>query len=98
MARSVYPLNQLVRNTATFTVNGTPTDPTTITATVRKPNGTTTAYVYGTDAWPTRSSAGIYVVDIVGNASGIWRVRFEGTGAAQTAVERMFVIDQSEVL
>lgn len=85
---------------ATFTVGGTPTDPTTITLRVKQPDGTVT--VYGPYDGNTggsgiiRESAGVYTPAIVLDDAGYWFARWEGTGAAAGAVEHQAIVDPSE--
>ena len=75
---AIYDKGYQVRVTATFTSDGTNTDPTDnaddVTVTWRKPSG-------GTDATPTatRSATGIYYVDLTLEEVGIHSVRFQGT-------------------
>ena len=75
---AIYDKGDQVRVTATFTSDGTNTDPTDnaddVTVTWRKPSG-------GTDATPaaTKSTTGIYYVDFDLNEKGIHTVRFQGT-------------------
>ena len=75
---AIYDKGDQVRVTATFTSDGTNTDPTDnaddVTVTWRKPSG-------GTDATPTatKSTTGIYYVDLTLEEVGIHSVRFQGT-------------------
>lgn len=97
MARSVHESGTLVRATGTFKVDGVVTDPTTVTAIISEPDGTETTYVYGTDAELVKDSTGVYHVDISAMTAGRWVYRFEGTGAAQAAGERVFLVEESGV-
>jgi hypothetical protein len=97
MARGAYEVGALVRATATFQVGSTATDPSTITAIVRPPSGSSATYVYGTDAELVKDSTGVYHVDIDVNAAGRWVYRFAGSGAAQAAGEEIFIVEDSEV-
>lgn len=65
----------------TFSVSGTPTDPTTVTLAVTSPTGTTTTYTYA-DGEITRSSAGVYTKDVACTESGVWTYVWTGTGTA----------------
>lgn len=80
MAPNRYVVGQMVRFTATFSLNGTPTN-TTVAVSVKNPNGTVTA--------PTATSGGtgVYYVDQVLDVKGRWAVRFAGSGAVVAAVE-----------
>jgi len=85
---------------ATFTVGVTPTDPTTITVRVKKPDGTVT--VIGPVAGATggsgivRVSAGVFKTDITLDDAGYWFFRAEGTGVAAATEESHAIVDPSE--
>ncbi|MCH2670244.1 MAG: hypothetical protein MK009_10405 [Gammaproteobacteria bacterium] len=74
---AVYDKGDQVRVTATFTSNGVAADPTDnandVTVTWRKPSG-------GTDATPTatKSTTGIYYVDLTLSEAGMHHVKFQG--------------------
>lgn len=74
---ATYDKGDSVRLTATFTSNGSATDPTDqvndVTVTWRKPSG-------GTDATPTatRTGTGVYYVDLTLAEVGLHTVRFTG--------------------
>lgn len=74
--------SELATLTNTFSVSGTPTDPTTISLDVTTPSGTTTTYTYG-GGTITRTSAGVYTKDIACSEDGEWQYVWTGTGAAQ---------------
>lgn len=93
--RSVYELGTQVRATGTFQVSSVATDPTTVTAIIRAPAGTETTLVFGADSALVKDSTGVYHVDIATNAAGRWLYRFEGTGAAEAAGERVFLVEES---
>ena len=57
---------------------GTVFDPTTVTAKFTDPSGTTTTYVFGTDAELVQNSTGDYQFDVNVDAAGVWRYRIEG--------------------
>ena len=87
----------LVRCTGTFTNSaGTVVDPTVVLFKVKSPAGTTTTYTYGTDVEVVRDSAGVYHVDVDGNAAGQWYYRVYSTGTGQAAEEGRFSVDGSE--
>lgn len=79
-----------VRATVTFTSDGDPVDPGTVTGTVKDPDGTTTVYTYGSDSELTRSSAGVYRLLIPADIDGLWRVRLHSTGSGKAAIESRF--------
>ena len=74
---ATYDNGDQVRVTGTFTTAGTLADPTGdaagITITWRKPSG-------GTDATPaaTKSSTGVYYVDVTLNEVGVHTIKFQG--------------------
>ena len=90
-----YQVGDLVKCSGTFTVGGTPTDPTITTFRFMSPDHVLTSYVYNTDAQLVRDSAGVFHVNLSVTLSGIWHFRFEGTGAAQAADESEFFVEES---
>lgn len=98
MTIHVYKKGQKVQARCEFKVWDTETaawvltDPTTVTCKVRPPSGSVSAYVYGTDAALGKESTGVYVLDLVTNATGEWFFRFEGTGACVAVEESAFKV------
>ena len=84
---SVYDIGDKVILRAAFDTDGAPNDPTTLTAQVRRPDGTMTTYTYLTTADIVRDSTGRYHLDVVIDQAGTWYVRWAGTGTAQAAEE-----------
>jgi len=81
-----YDIGDGRRFTATYTdIDGAAADPTTVTVRIREPDGTVTAYVYGTDAEVVKSTTGVYYVDWTFNQTGRHQVRWEGAGDVTTA-------------
>ncbi len=84
---------------ATFTVGGTPTDPTTITVKTRNPSGTITTIgpVSGATGGSgiVRVSAGVFNTVIPITASGYWAANFTGTGTAAASEDHEFIADPS---
>ena len=85
---------------STFTVGGTPTDPTSLIVRIRNPAGTITTITENTPAAPTlpivRVSAGVFkhqgiALDTIGH----WYVNFKGTGAVAAAEEHEAIVDPS---
>lgn len=60
------------------------TDPTTVTCTSLKPDGTETTYTYGTDSELTKSSTGNYMLTITASQPGQWGYRWLTTGTGTT--------------
>lgn len=93
--RNTYLVGQAPRFSATFDVDGAPTDPTVTTFRYKQPDGTVAALVSGTDVELVRDSAGVFHVDLLLGADGWWTVRWEGTGAAQAADEYQIRVEPS---
>lgn len=87
-----YEFGEVVRVFDTVTVSGAPADPSTITLTIRKPDGT-----IATPA-TTHDGLGLFHADVATDQAGTWRYRFSGTGAAAGAGEKAFRVRASRVL
>jgi len=90
-------INQYVEGTetqlsATFTVGGILTDPTTVTCKVKDPTGNITTYTNQIS----HPSTGTYSINIFLNISGTWYYRWEGTGAATVAAENQLRVKTSQ--
>ena len=92
---NTYDINDVARLSSAFTADGTATDPTTITLTVRTPAGVEASYTYAL-AELTKSSAGVFYRDQDCTESGTWYYRFTGTGAVKAAGEAAFVVRRSQ--
>jgi hypothetical protein len=85
---------------AAFTTGGVATDPTTVTLTVKKPDGT--LLVYG---WPTpgatgsltREAAGRFYADVLLTIKGVWKYELAGTGAVTTVEQGSFAVEKRQV-
>lgn len=87
----------LVRVTITFeSATGAAVDPAVVKAQVRDPQLQITTYIYGTDPDLTKTSAGIYVLDVDADQAGIWFVRGVSTGSGQAAEEAGFIVEESQ--
>lgn len=95
MAINLFDIDDKVRLTATFTVGGAVTDPTTIELKVKDPAGTITTYTFAL-AQVIRSSAGVYYYDVTPDQSGTWYYHWKGTGTAQAAAEHEFQVKVSK--
>ena len=94
----VYQLGTAVTITETFSVLGTPTDPTTVTYKVVDPLGTETTYVFGVAPEVTNPSAGVYVLDLPPTTEpGTWLYSITGTGAVEAVGSGEFTVLQSSV-
>lgn len=77
--------NTLVQITNAFTVNGVPTDPTTVSVIVTDPAGNSTSYTYDPGTI-TRTGEGDYALNVacspaVTGSYGLWNFVWTGTGA-----------------
>lgn len=95
---NTFEIGSMPRLSATFAVSGTPTDPTTVTFKLRKPDGSITTYLYGVDAQLVKSSAGVYYVDWTTALEGIHIWRMAGAGACVAAEEQSFHVRGSDVI
>ena len=97
-----YDVGDAVRvstSTAFTDSNSTAFDPDTITAKFKNPSGTTTPYVYGTDAERVKDATGDYHFDINVTAAGTWYYRIEGVtsgGDKRGADEGNFIASPTE--
>lgn len=91
-----YSKGDLVRCSASFADSaGAATNPTAVLFQVKTPAGTTTTYVYGTDAQLVRPSTGNYYVDVDASQVGTYHYRFYSTGTGQAADEGSFRVKDS---
>ncbi len=102
MTDGPYDIGDGLEATATFAVGATPTDPTTVTAEVREPDGTVTIYTYSAapsqpDPHITRASAGVYELVLVPDAAGAWVVRWAGTGAVTAVVTQVYTVSANPI-
>lgn len=86
-----YELGDIARLNVSFTVSGVLTDPTTITAKVLKPDGTSTTYTVGSMI---HVSTGVYYLDVTCTASGRWTYKYVGTGAAADVGTGEFYVNE----
>lgn len=94
----VYPYNQAIESTVTWDAfdGTTVTDPTTVTFRLVDPAGTSTDYVYGTDAQVTRSSTGVYVfAGVPLTTKGTWYWGWLADGVIDTSKEGRWVVGNS---
>lgn len=98
MAINVFDTGDKVRLSAAFTdISGAAQDPGGVTFKIRAPDGTTTSYVYLTDAALVKDSTGNYHVDWVIATAGRYRYRFAGVTSGQAAAENVFRAEASGV-
>jgi len=89
---NLYKKGQKVRCSVDFKVADVLTNPTTVTFKSKKPSGTVTTLVYGTDADLVRDATGQYHADVVTDEKGEWNFRFEGTGTCTAVEEAAFTV------
>jgi hypothetical protein len=77
--RTAYDLGDVAVLNVTFSVAGVPTDPTTVSLTVAKPDGSLTVYSSGQVS---HDGPGVFHVDVTADQAGDWVWRWVGTGAA----------------
>jgi len=87
-----YDRGDLVRITATFTVNDVVTDPASVYLYLRAPDGTLTTLQYGVDGSVVKVSTGVYRYDYSATTRGDVYYRWSGTGAAQAAEQGAFYV------
>ncbi len=85
-------VGDVVRVDATFKVDGTNTDPTTIMFKYRSPAGATVSYENGTDAELVKDATGKYHVDIIPDTAGTWRVGWVGSGDVRSFRSTLFEV------
>lgn len=83
-----YLKGQLIRCWGYFDQDGTQINPSTVTAKVKDPNGTTTTYTY--PATVEIDNQGVYSVEVDADTAGRWYYRFESSGNGQGAAEGSF--------
>lgn len=89
MAETTYVLGDIAELTVTFKVGSTLTDPTTVSAVVRKPDGSTTTYSVPTIV---HTSTGVFYVDVTTDQVGEWGFKWVGTGAAADVGQGVFYV------
>lgn len=91
MPETEYDINDIARMSVAFTVSGVATDPTAVTGTVRKPDGTTTNYTV-TTGQIVKDSTGNYHLDVTVDQAGHWMYKLVGTGAATDTAQGTFYV------
>lgn len=84
-------LNDTVTLQNVFRVSGAATDPTTVALTVTDPSGVAVTYTWA-NSQISQVSTGIFAIDIVADAVGIWRYVWEGTGTAIDVADGAFTV------
>jgi hypothetical protein len=86
--------SELATLTNTFTVNGTPTDPSTVSLTITDPTQTSTTYTYAA-AQITKTGTGVYTKDIPCTIAGTWVYEWAGTTAASDVVAGTWEVQET---
>lgn len=95
---NAYDIGDLVRITGTLTTAaGAPVDPSTLVCNVKAPDATVTTHTYGTTAFPIKSAAGVYYVDVTPTQVGEYWYQFLSTGTGQAMDEGKFVVRVSAI-
>lgn len=93
----VFDVGDLIRSENAFSVSDTDTDPDAVKVLVKTPGGSVSEFVYGSDTDVIKDSTGNFYIDISMTESGVWRTRWEGTGAVTAAVEDFWSVRRQEV-
>ena len=78
---ATYDIGNKIRMTGTFTDpldSDAAVDPSSVYCSVRTPSNVTTDYQYGVNANVTKSSTGVYYIDLLLTDDGYWYVRWWG--------------------
>lgn len=92
---TAYVSGSTVRMYGVFSVTGVLTDPSVVTGKVKPPGATTLNFPYGSSAQLVRDGIGLYHLDMVVTATGLWRYRWEGSGSASIAGEGTFDVSNT---
>ncbi len=89
---SDYITNDLIRlSLSVKQLDGSPIDPTTVTAKIKLPDGT----IVDLTSSIVRPGVGEYYVDYLPTTLGTYQYEFIGTGAAQVAAQNKFLVDRA---
>jgi hypothetical protein len=86
--------SELARLSNTFTVAGTPTDPTTVALAITDPTGALTTYTWA-GGTVTRDSAGVFHKDVTCSTAGEWQYQWTGTGTASDTTVDTFTVQEA---
>lgn len=98
MSANTYLVGQTAKLLATFTLDGSDADPTTVSVVVRRPDGIRQTYVYGVGADVVKDSTGHYRLNYTPTLAGNHWHYWVSTGAAAAAGELMFVVSPAHTL
>lgn len=97
MSGGSYVLGNAIAFAGIFTHNGAATDPSGVVFKLINPRGVQSAYTYSTDPGSVVKRAGVgnYTVARAPDLAGLWRYRFEGSGAVVAIAEGEFTVPAS---
>jgi len=87
-----------LRLSATFSLLGVPTDPTSVVLRLRKPTGSLLAYTFGAGPSIVRTGPGVYHCDLLEYLRGQWFLQWEGTGTVPVWVEDTFTLNAKQYI
>jgi hypothetical protein len=94
--------NHVLSGAAAFTAIGdVVTDPTTVTLTIKRADGTSLIYGYptpGVDGSLTRESTGRFYRDVTCDVPGVWRIKMDGAGSVVASEQTTFTVAGSLIL
>lgn len=94
---NTYDIGDYVRISSTFRQNAALIDPSTVSVTVKAPDGTSVTYSYA-GSTVTKDSLGIYYVDVAPSLVGTYRYRWQSTGTGAGAEESWFQVRARKVV
>lgn len=100
MSHAVYQNSTRVRVFGTFLdFNGDPDSPTTVTITVKKPDGTllTPSVVADTNPRTGAAEPGTFYAEVLADSPGRWWARVEGDGGIDAADEGFFKVQDTNL-
>ena len=91
---NVYQNGDKVRIFGTFqSTGGTALDPTVVRARYQPPGSTTVTRTYSGTTHVVRTGTGQFYLDIPVNVRGVWRYRWDSSGAGKAASEAQFIVE-----
>ena len=94
----MYVVGDKLRISAQFKRDRILTDPTAITFKYRAPSDQTTrVFVFGTNAELVKESVGRYYFDLAFSEGGVWKIRYESTGAVTSADQKKYRVQAASI-
>lgn len=88
--------SELATLTNTFTVEGTPTDPSAVSLTITDPTQASTTYTYAA-AQITKTGTGVYTKDIPCTIAGTWTYEWVGTVSASDVIAGTWEVQETSL-